>query len=381
MKKCIQSIVLILPLFIYNLSFGSRLENCTLWENSTIAFEIDKKFTFEETNLIIDALNEMMIQTNLVFKNHIPNRIENYTVYTKVDPCNEFQYLHAATGGICPSGYGRLIAPLPQAVNFWTVSKGTVKHETMHALGFNHEQGRSDRDTRITIVDSNVIFGWEFNFWKLPGGRDIGVYDFNSIMHYRFNSGSKNENLPTMIRIDSPANRNFGNAHDLSPTDILAINTIYPFRPPLRPSLAKLQFIAVGKRRTIRVEAKNEYNFFNIPVEAGQVYRLDAFNRDVWKSSAISSTYTADGKKEKVGCKRVPTNKFMRMLCDIYSIEEKNAANFTGFRFGVNTNNNNMTEFTVQENGEGYLMFYANDCNGTYLDNSDSIGVHVSRIR
>lgn len=36
---------------------------------------------------------------------------------------------------------------------------GTIQHELLHALGFNHEQTRSDRDTHVRILLQNVISG------------------------------------------------------------------------------------------------------------------------------------------------------------------------------------------------------------------------------
>ena len=36
---------------------------------------------------------------------------------------------------------------------------GTVQHELLHALGFNHEQTRSDRDNHIRVVLQNVQSG------------------------------------------------------------------------------------------------------------------------------------------------------------------------------------------------------------------------------
>lgn len=36
---------------------------------------------------------------------------------------------------------------------------GTVQHELLHALGFNHEQTRSDRDNHIRVLLNNVQSG------------------------------------------------------------------------------------------------------------------------------------------------------------------------------------------------------------------------------
>lgn len=37
--------------------------------------------------------------------------------------------------------------------------KGTAIHELMHALGFDHEQNRNDRDDFVTINENNVVEG------------------------------------------------------------------------------------------------------------------------------------------------------------------------------------------------------------------------------
>jgi hypothetical protein len=81
--------------------------------------------------------------------------------------------------------------------NAW--NRGTICHETGHALGYWHEQQRDDRDTYVMILTQNIQPGQEANFAKLPGGSTaIGAYDFYSVMHYARNALSIDPDLDTI---------------------------------------------------------------------------------------------------------------------------------------------------------------------------------------
>uniref|UniRef100_A0A8C5H4B2 Metalloendopeptidase n=1 Tax=Gouania willdenowi TaxID=441366 RepID=A0A8C5H4B2_GOUWI len=102
---------------------------------------------------------------------------------------------------------------------------GTVQHELLHALGFNHEQTRSDRDNHIKVLLQNVVSGMEHNFRKIATLNQGTSYDYNSVMQYHKYAFSKN-NQPTMVPIPN-ANVSFGNAKEMSRTDIARLNTLY----------------------------------------------------------------------------------------------------------------------------------------------------------
>ncbi|XP_075966294.1 hatching enzyme 1.2-like [Anarhichas minor] len=102
---------------------------------------------------------------------------------------------------------------------------GTVQHELLHALGFNHEQTRSDRDNHIRVVLQNVQSGMEHNFRKIATLNQGTPYDYGSVMQYHKTAFSKN-NQPTMVPIPN-SNVSFGNAKEMSRNDIARLNTLY----------------------------------------------------------------------------------------------------------------------------------------------------------
>ena len=65
--------------------------------------------------------------------------------------------------------------------------RDTISHEFGHAIGFQHEQTRPDRDNYVDVYVENIKPKYEYTLDKLSTERvnDFGVpYDYTSLMHY-----------------------------------------------------------------------------------------------------------------------------------------------------------------------------------------------------
>ncbi|XP_022099401.1 blastula protease 10-like [Acanthaster planci] len=107
---------------------------------------------------------------------------------------------------------------------------GTTAHEIAHAMGFHHEQSRSDRDDYVNILYENVRLGLEDNFVKYEAvtqSMTHGVpYDPTSVMHYNTRYFSSN-GKPTIITINPLDQFDLGQREHLSFYDVYLANIIY----------------------------------------------------------------------------------------------------------------------------------------------------------
>ncbi|XP_069816167.1 meprin A subunit beta-like isoform X2 [Dendropsophus ebraccatus] len=158
---------------------------------------------------------------------------ERYRLKTCIDfvPWNgEANYISVFKGNGCYSKVGNQRRGNQQlSIGVGCDKIEIIQHEFLHALGFYHEQSRSDRDDYVTIIRENIQPGKENNFNSYSDivASSLNVpYDYTSVMHYRstdFQIGKE----PTMV----PKNLQFlnliGHQMDFSDSDVLKLNRLY----------------------------------------------------------------------------------------------------------------------------------------------------------
>ncbi|MCG8409342.1 MAG: M12 family metallopeptidase [Phycisphaerales bacterium] len=138
-----------------------------LWTCGIVPYEFDLNVSVQNRTRAIDAMAVWEAVANVDF---IPrNGHSNYV------------YIRNSTGN--SSFVGMIGGGQPVNIASWH-SRFIIVHEFGHALGFWHEQSRTDRDQYIRINTDYIQPGREHNFFIHPASSHHGPYDFDSVMHY-----------------------------------------------------------------------------------------------------------------------------------------------------------------------------------------------------
>ncbi|XP_054711838.1 astacin-like metalloprotease toxin 5 [Uloborus diversus] len=186
-----------------------------IWPNGIVPYEQDPALNYTSFRVILSgAFNQYERQTCIKF----------------VKRTTEKDYIRIFPGVGCYSHVGRTGNQQPLSLGNGCEWMGTMVHELGHALGFFHEQNRSDRDDYLTIFWENVKEGMEDQFFKLgpDQNRLLTTFDYDSIMLYGSYTFSKDrQNLKTMVGKDNRVLKDPVWKYFLSKSDVKRVNMLY----------------------------------------------------------------------------------------------------------------------------------------------------------
>ena len=184
--------------------------------------------------MILAADAELIEQTMKMIKDR--TRIDTRNCITFKEKTDENNYLRILNGVGCDSFIGKFKGDKSQIVNLdrhTCMNRATIAHELVHALGFDHEHNRPDRDDWVKIDFNNVIdgiFNSDFRILNQTQFQDFGTtYDYKSIMHYHSCAHAINKSLPTIRAIKGPFDLEIN--ENLSDIDVQEIRTLYNCKP------------------------------------------------------------------------------------------------------------------------------------------------------
>ncbi|XP_027431012.1 meprin A subunit beta isoform X1 [Zalophus californianus] len=166
-------------------------------------------------------------------KGVILNAFERYRLKSCIDfkPwAGEANYISVFKGSGCWSSVGnRHVGKQELSIGENCDRIATVQHEFLHALGFWHEQSRSDRDDYVSIMWDRILSGREHNFntYNDQVSDSLNVpYDYTSVMHYS-KTAFQNGTEPTIVTRISDFMDVIGQRMDFSDHDLLKLNRLY----------------------------------------------------------------------------------------------------------------------------------------------------------
>ncbi|GAU99347.1 hypothetical protein RvY_10366 [Ramazzottius varieornatus] len=195
------------------------------WPKGEIPFGASNTFSSDHQEAIKKAMLEITENTNIKFIKRTFQK--DYVFIQKGDKDSG---CYSSVGRVGGKQIINLEVPGPdQPLLSKCMTHGIIIHEITHAIGFFHEQARTDRDDYVDLNWDNIQTTQRHNFLKYDQSTTFGVpYDYDSILHYHRYSFAIDRSLwtiqPKVPMQDTP----IGQREGYSPLDIKKINLMYP---------------------------------------------------------------------------------------------------------------------------------------------------------
>ncbi|XP_055340343.1 uncharacterized protein LOC129589568 [Paramacrobiotus metropolitanus] len=196
----------------------------TLWPNHTaIPYYISSDFSTKERQVILKALRIMEKKT------------EGCVLFKARSDESDYIYFLGNFRGICDSKIGRIggmqyihLARAGLVSSSSCMETGRIQHEVMHALGFYHEQQRTDRDQYVYIRKDNIASDELYeNFAFTTSAFIFGTkYDYHSVLQYDAFAFASSNKIPALVPKRGLINR-MGQQMGMSPSDVARIALLY----------------------------------------------------------------------------------------------------------------------------------------------------------
>uniref|UniRef100_A0A5S6QTU7 Metalloendopeptidase n=1 Tax=Trichuris muris TaxID=70415 RepID=A0A5S6QTU7_TRIMR len=184
-----------------------------LWKDAEVPYEMSPLFSAQERQLIQRAI-----------RNIEENSCIRFTPRT-----GQADYIYVSGELGCFSMVGRMRGRQVVSLGSGCLYREVILHELLHALGFWHEQSRTDRDLFVKIRRENVIPNMVGQFRKIdPPYLDYldETYDYYSIMHYDSKAFSRN-GQDTIEAPRQELTSVIGKAMHMSEKDVRKLNKLY----------------------------------------------------------------------------------------------------------------------------------------------------------
>ncbi len=199
------------------------------WPGNVVPYRFDSSIVAAEQTLIQQAVAEYNTKTSLNWIADTAKTAKDYVVF-KSD-----------TSG-CHSGIGHSTGENDIYLQWSGCGDiGRAAHEMAHAVGMEHEQSRTDRDSFV-IIDTANIQSAQLNNFQKASGNTVGPFDFSSIMLYpSYNSFAIDGTKPTLTRLDGTTWGDTVTGQPLSAGDLAGIASLYPAHPASSANVVALE--------------------------------------------------------------------------------------------------------------------------------------------